>query len=218
MSTRRGPRAEADVAAWGATLGSAATQALADAANRYPPELATHDARGERADAVTFHPAWHELMRLATEAGVHSAPWSDPRPGAQVARGAMVHLHAQTENGTQCPLTMTYASVPVLRRAASVLPSIATDWLPKILARGHDPRDVPVASKRTALIGMGMTERQGGSDVRSNRTRAERTGDGTARLTWTRSPKTWTRYDTSTSSRRACSASARSEASAVLAR
>jgi putative acyl-CoA dehydrogenase len=158
-------------------------QALGDDANRHPPELATHDPRGERIDAVAFHPAWHELMRLATAAGVHCAPWVDPRPGAQVARGAMVLLHAQVENGTQCPLTMTYASVPVLRRAAAAVPMLDRDWLPKILARTYDPRALPVAAKRAALIGMGMTERQGGSDVRSNRTRATPSGDGGVRLT-----------------------------------
>ena len=70
---------------------------------------------------MTFHPAWHEIMRLAVAAGVHSRPWTDPRPGAQAARGALVHLHAQAENGTQCPLTMTYASVPVLRRAPAAI-------------------------------------------------------------------------------------------------
>jgi putative acyl-CoA dehydrogenase len=170
------------LAAWGATLGAMETLALGDAANRHPPELATHDARGERSDTVTFHPAWHELLRLATAAGEHCAPWSEPRTGAQVARAATVVLHAQVESGTQCPLTMTYASVPVLRRAAAGLP-LLHDWLPKILARDHDPRALPVGAKRAALIGMGMTERQGGSDVRSNLTRAEPVADGSARLT-----------------------------------
>ena len=169
--------------AWGATLGAAATLALGDHANRHPPELATHDARGERIDTVTFHQAWHELLRLATAAGEHCAPWSEPRAGAQVARGATVVLHAQVESGTQCPLTMTYASVPVLRRAATTQPHIDREWLPKILARDHDPRTLPVGAKRAALIGMGMTERQGGSDVRSNLTRAEPVADGSARLT-----------------------------------
>ena len=102
-----------------------------------------------------------------------AAPWTDSRPGAHVARGALVHLHAQVENGTQCPLTMTFASVPVLRRAALDLPMLEREWLPKILARDYDARSVPIGQKRAALIGMGMTERQGGSDVRSNRTRAE---------------------------------------------
>jgi putative acyl-CoA dehydrogenase len=126
---------------------------------------------------VTFHPAWHEIMRLATAAGVHCNPWLDPRPGAQVARAALVYLHAQAENGTQCPLTMTYASLPVLRRYAAF-----DDWLPKVLVRDYDPRELPVHAKRAALIGMGMTERQGGSDVRSNRTRARSDADGAVRL------------------------------------
>jgi len=180
LAREGGAWAAADGLAWGATLGRAETFALADAANRHGPELATHDARGERVDAVTFHPAWHEIMRLAVAAGVHSRPWTDPRPGAQVARGALVHLHAQTENGTQCPLTMTYASVPVLRRAS---PAVAGEWLAKALARDYDPRDVPIGAKRAVLIGMGMTERQGGSDVRSNRTRAVPDADGAVRLT-----------------------------------
>jgi putative acyl-CoA dehydrogenase len=178
-----GAWAESAVQKWGATLGAAATLGLGDAANRHPPELALFDARGERIDAVAFHPAWHELMRLATAAGVHCSPWADPRPGAQVARAARVHLHAQVENGTQCPLTMTYASVPVLRDAAAALPALGRDWLPRVLALDYDPRDLPLAAKRAALIGMGMTERQGGSDVRSNRTRATPGVDGGVRLT-----------------------------------
>ncbi len=183
LAREGGAWSAADAMEWGATLGTAATLALGDIANRHPPELATHDARGERIDVVTFHPAWHEIMRLAVAAGVHCRPWVDPRPGAQVARGALVHLHAQVENGTQCPLTMTYASIPVLRHAASALPAIAADWMPKVLARDYDPRDVAVGAKRAALIGMGMTERQGGSDVRSNRTRAVPDADGAVRLT-----------------------------------
>jgi len=179
LAREGGAWAAAAVGEWGATLGRAETLALGDAANRHPPELANYDARGERIDAVTFHPSWHEIMRLATAAGVHCNPWLDPRPGAQVARAALVHLHAQAENGTQCPLTMTYACVPVLRRASGV----AADWLPKILVRDYDPRERPLHAKRAALLGMGMTERQGGSDVRSNRTRAARDADGTVRIT-----------------------------------
>ena len=167
------------IAAWGSTLGQAHVMALGDAANRYPPELHTLDARGERIDAVTFHPAWHELMRLATAAGLHCSPWTDSRPGAQVARGAMVMLQAQVESGTQCPLTMTFASVPVLRQADA---AIRAAWLPRVLARDYDARALPIAEKRAALIGMGMTERQGGSDVRSNRTVATPAADGAVRL------------------------------------
>ena len=182
LAREGGAGREGPVAAFALELGSAEVLALGDAANRNLPELATHDARGERIDEVRFHPAWHALMAIATAAGVHSRPWTDPGPGAQAVRGAMVHLHAQVENGTQCPLTMTYASVPVLRRAATALPALERDWLPKILAREYDPRRLPVGEKHAALIGMGMTERQGGSDVRSNRTRALPGGDGSVRL------------------------------------
>ncbi len=108
---------------------------------------------------------------MATAAGEHASPWRDARPGAHVARAAMYMLHAQVENGTQCPLTMTFAAVPALRGHAS--DALASAWLPKLLALDYDPRPLPVGEKRAALIGMGMTERQGGSDVRSNRTRAE---------------------------------------------
>jgi len=174
--------ADIDLERWGGTLGSAETFALADAANRNPPQLRTHDARGERVDVVEFHPAWDALMRLATAAGEHCAPWTEPTGNAQVARAAMYFLHAQVENGTQCPLTMTYASVPVLRDHARSNQAIGEAWLPRVLARDYDPRPLPIAAKRAALIGMGMTERQGGSDVRSNLTRAQSSSDGTWRL------------------------------------
>jgi putative acyl-CoA dehydrogenase len=177
-----GTHAEATLSQWGATLGAAETYALADAANRHPPQLRTLDRRGERIDTVLFHPAWDALMRLATAAREHCAPWSSPGPGAQVARAAMYFLHAQVENGTQCPLTMTYASVPVLARHATTLPD-GERWLACILAPDYDPRPLPIDAKRAALIGMGMTERQGGSDVRANLTRAVPAGDGLWRLT-----------------------------------
>ena len=171
---------EAQLVEWGATLGAGRTYALADAANRNPPALRAFDRRGERIDDVVFHPAWDALMRAAMAAGEHAAPWRAPGPGAQVARAAMYYLHAQVENGTQCPLTMTYASVPLLMRHAAMLPSDA--WLSRVLATDYDPRPLPVGDKRSALIGMGMTERQGGSDVRANRTRAEQEPDGTWRI------------------------------------
>jgi putative acyl-CoA dehydrogenase len=177
-----GALSEATLAQWGATLGTAETHALADAANRNPPELRTLDRRGERIDAVLFHPAWDALMRLATAAGEHCAPWSSPGPGAHVARAAMYFLHAQVENGTQCPLTMTYASVPVLARHGAALPG-GERWLSRVLARDYDPRPLPIDAKRAALIGMGMTERQGGSDVRANLTRAVPASGGLWRIT-----------------------------------
>ncbi len=174
--------AEPALSDWGARMGSGVLNELGDAANRNPPQLRTVDPRGERIDAVEFHPAWHEIMRIATAAGEHCAPWNDARPGAQVARAAMYVMHAQVENGTQCPLTMTYASVPALRRADCEVPDLESTWLPRIVARDYDPRDLPAADKRAVLVGMGMTERQGGSDVRSNITRAERDGAGSYRV------------------------------------
>jgi putative acyl-CoA dehydrogenase len=175
--------AEALLTDWGESLGRAETFALADAANRNTPQLHTHDRFGERIDDVEFHPAWHALMQLAAKTGEHNAPWTAPGPGAQVARAAMYFLHAQVENGTQCPLTMTYASVPVLARQAATAAVIADVWLPRVLARDYDPRPLPIGDKRAALIGMGMTERQGGSDVRANLTRAVPAGDGAWRIT-----------------------------------
>jgi putative acyl-CoA dehydrogenase len=175
--------AQQQLVAWGATLGRAETFEFAARANRYGPELKTHDRFGNRIDEVAFDPAWHALMALAMKEGEHAVPWSQPQPGAQVARAAAYLMHAEVENGTQCPLTMTFAGIPVLRRHADALPSLATTWLPRLLAREYDARSAPVGDKTSALLGMGMTERQGGSDVRANTTRAVREADGTYRLT-----------------------------------
>jgi putative acyl-CoA dehydrogenase len=169
--------------AWGALLGRAEIFALAARANRCAPELKTHDRFGNRIDEVVFDPAWHELMTLAMRAGEHASAWTESRPGTQVARAAAYLMHAEVENGTQCPLTMTFAAVPLLRRHADQLPSPKSDWLPRVLSCEYDPRSLPATVKSSALIGMGMTERQGGSDVRSNQTRAEKAGDGEYRLT-----------------------------------
>ena len=156
------------LAALGAELGRAEVLDLARLANANGPRLVSFDRMGNRVDEVEFHPAWHRLMALLIGAGAHSAPWVDARPGAQVARAAQYLLFGQVENGAQCPVTMTFASVPALRRA----PALAAAWLPKILSNKYDPRSLPVAAKRGALVGMGMTEKQGGSDVRANTTRA----------------------------------------------
>ncbi|MEX5744848.1 isovaleryl-CoA dehydrogenase [Massilia sp. X63] len=161
--------AVAELDALGEKLGRAEILDLARLANANGPRLLSYDRMGNRIDEVEFHPAWHRLMALLIEAGAHSAPWVAPRPGAQVARAAQYLLFGQVENGVQCPVTMTYASVPALRRA----PALAAQWLPKILSNEYDPRSLPVAQKRGALVGMGMTEKQGGSDVRANSTRAE---------------------------------------------
>ncbi|MET3132820.1 putative acyl-CoA dehydrogenase [Oxalobacteraceae bacterium GrIS 1.11] len=155
--------------ALGARLGRADTLDLARQANVNGPRLQQFDRAGRRIDELEFHPAWHQLMAQLIEAGAHASPWQAPGPGAQVARAAAYMLFGQVENGSQCPVTMTYASVPALRLA----PRIAARWLPKILSRQYDPRSLPIEQKHGALIGMGMTEKQGGSDVRSNTTRAE---------------------------------------------
>jgi putative acyl-CoA dehydrogenase len=163
--------------ALGARLGRAATLDLARLANACPPRLVNFDRSGRRIDEVEFHPAWHELMALMLGAGAHAAPWDGGKPGAQVARAAQYLLFGQVENGAQCPVTMTYASVPALRQAGA----LAAKWLPKILSREYDPRSLPIEQKRGALIGMGMTEKQGGTDVRANTTRAEPMAQGEAR-------------------------------------
>lgn len=160
--------AGAGLDALGAELGRAEILDLARLANACGPRLVSYDRVGNRIDEVEFHPAWHRLMTLLVGAGGHSSPWLEPGPGAQVARAARYLLFGQVENGVQCPVTMSFASVPALRR----VPRLAATWLPKILSNDYDPRSLPVAQKRGALVGMGMTEKQGGSDVRANTTRA----------------------------------------------
>ncbi|HZH26787.1 MAG TPA: isovaleryl-CoA dehydrogenase [Azospirillaceae bacterium] len=168
-----------DLSAFGHLLGRAETLELGELANRNPPALRTHDRYGHRRDEVEFHPAWHRVMEIGVGQGLHAAPWSDPQPGAHVARAAGVVMFVQMEAGAQCPLTMTYGVVPALRHR----PDIAEAWLPKLFSRTYDPRFRPVADKAGALMGMGMTEKQGGSDVRTNATRAEPVDGGTYRLT-----------------------------------
>ncbi len=152
----------------GGRLGAREMFELGDAANRNPPVLKALDRFGGRRDEVEFHPAWHELMGELVAEGLHTSPWADPRPGAHVERAAAYLLWGEIENGTQCPATMTYGAVPALARQAGDF----AEWMPRLLSREYDERLVPVGRKRGALIGMGMTEKQGGSDVRSNTTRA----------------------------------------------
>src|SRR5215472_7913206 len=137
----------------GRRLGSAETIQLGIDANRYPPELRSFDRYGNRIDEVAFHPAWHALMALGCEAGIHAAPWAEPREGAHVARAAAAILLVQIESGVQCPLTMTYGSVAALRH----FPEVAGPWLAKILTRRYDRRFGPIAEKEGALIGMAIT-------------------------------------------------------------
>ncbi|PVZ15672.1 MULTISPECIES: acyl-CoA dehydrogenase family protein [unclassified Pseudomonas] len=159
--------AEPQIDAYGALAGGP-LMAAGFLANQYPPVFHSHDRQGHRIDQVAFHPAYHQLMKAAIEHGLPSAPWAAPGPGAHVARAATTYLHTQAEPGTGCPLTMTFASVPVLRRE----PLIAQAWLPKVLARSYDPRDLPAGEKTGLTLGMAMTEKQGGTDVRANTTRA----------------------------------------------
>ncbi len=160
--------------AYGALLGRSETLRLGDLANRHTPTLYTHDRYGHRIDEVEYHPAYHELMRLGVEAEVHSLPWTSTQPGAHVARAALAFLHHQIDEGTSCPLTMTFAVVPSLR----LQPDVAAEWEPRALSTAYDSRSLPVDQKRGALFGMAMTERQGGSDVRANTTRAVPIGGG----------------------------------------
>jgi putative acyl-CoA dehydrogenase len=164
----------------GAELGTCTQFEHGRLANRFPPVLHNFDARGIRIDSVEFHPSWHALMRGIIARGYHSSPWSpETAPGAHVARAAGYLMQAQIESGTLCPTTMTYGAIAPMRRDAW----LARDWVPKLLTPEYDPRDIPFEKKRGGLIGMGMTEKQGGSDVRANTTRAVRAGDGSYRIT-----------------------------------
>jgi putative acyl-CoA dehydrogenase len=166
---REGSASDHDrIAALGERLGTAEMFALGAAANRNPPVLRLFDRFGARRDEVEFHPAWHELMHRLVREGLHTGPWSEPASAAHVARAAGYMLWAEIENGTQCPATMTYGAVPTLARQ----PEDFDGWLPLLLARDYDPRFIPAPDKKGVLMGMGMTEKQGGSDVRSNTTRA----------------------------------------------
>ncbi|WP_226702322.1 acyl-CoA dehydrogenase family protein [Microbulbifer elongatus] len=147
-------------------------------ANHYKPEFEPHDRVGNRIDQVNYHPAYHQLMQLAKSEGLHSSPWTDPKPGAHVVRAAKYYLHSQVESGHCCPITMTFAAVPSI----NLTPALAKEWLPKITDRGYDPSNRPHTEKAALTIGMGMTEKQGGSDVRANSTTATPLGDGSYEL------------------------------------
>jgi putative acyl-CoA dehydrogenase len=165
--------AEDDVRRLGRVAGGEEAQLWAEQANRYEPELRTHDRFGNRIDEVEFHPSWHSLMRVAVAEGLSAAPWADDRPGAHVARIAAALVWGHTDAGHGCPTSMTYAAVPVLRRQ----PELAAVYEPLLVSRVYDPGLREPASKRGLLAGMGMTEKQGGSDVRTNTTVATPSGE-----------------------------------------
>jgi putative acyl-CoA dehydrogenase len=160
----------ARIATYGALAGGELLR-LADDAHRDRPRLRTHDAYGCRIDRVDFNAAYHAVMDAAISHGVAGLSWAQRQPGAQVARAALSYLHYQAEPGSSCPLTMTHAAVPVLRQAPAL-----REWADKACAFAYDGRDVPMAEKRGVTLGMGMTEKQGGSDVRANATRATSLG------------------------------------------
>jgi putative acyl-CoA dehydrogenase len=164
---------EEECAAFGRLCGGEPLE-LGRLANEHPPTLRAFDRFGERIDDVEFHPAWHELMRIGVENGLHASPWIDPEPGAHVARAARFVTLAQAEAGVGCPLSMTYAAVPALREDDAV----AAAWERLLGSRVYDPGLRPTAEKDGALMGMALTERQGGSDVRANEARAEPADDG----------------------------------------
>ncbi|HEV7772799.1 MAG TPA: acyl-CoA dehydrogenase family protein [Conexibacter sp.] len=172
---------EREGAGWGAENASAVGELaggegirLGFEANENPPRLKTHDRFGNRVDQVEFHPSWHRLMENSVTHAAHALPWTADRPGAHAVRTAMSLTGGQVEAGHGCPITMTFAAVPALRAQ----PDVLAVWEPRLMSTQYDPRDVPADEKAGALCGMGMTEKQGGSDVRTNATIATPIGDG----------------------------------------
>ncbi len=160
------------LAAFGKIAGAAEIFEKADTANRHGPGLKAFDRHGMRINQVEFHPAYHDLMAVAIENQVPSFAWNHPQPGAQVVHAALTYMYSQPEGGVLCPMAMTYSVIPALRGT----PSLGDEWIPRLLVPSYDPRDIPVQEKTGATMGMFMTEKQGGSDVRSNTTRAAAVG------------------------------------------
>ncbi|EBY6258245.1 isovaleryl-CoA dehydrogenase [Salmonella enterica subsp. enterica serovar Warnow] len=179
--SREGAGWDSDLlASIGQQLGTAESLELGRLANAYPPELLRYDPQGQRLDDVRFHPAWHLLMQGLCANRVHNLAWEEEaRAGSFVARAARFVLHAQVEAGTLCPVTMTFAATPLLLQ---MLPATFHDWLVPLRSDRYDSHLLPGGQKRGLLIGMGMTEKQGGSDVLSNTTHAERLADDSYRL------------------------------------
>jgi putative acyl-CoA dehydrogenase len=179
--------AEERIAAVGAYAGSEHAQTLGRLANENGPKLRTHDRYGNRVDEVEFHPAWHELISAAVGYELHSSPWKDPRPGAHVARGAAFICMSQAEAGVGCPISMTYSVIPALRTQ----PELAAEWEPRFFSSQYDGANAPATAKAGALAGMGMTEKQGGTDVRANTTVARPVNGGGAGAEYVLSGHKW---------------------------
>ena len=167
----------------GQTLGRPETAQQAADANRNKPVLHTHDREGRRLDRVDFHPSWHMLMSLAQSAGLSTGPYAEPRPGAHLVRAAGFFLMGQVEAGVLCPTTMTYGAAPILLRQPQICGADPEPWRRALISRRYDPAFAPAVKKKGVLIGMGMTEKQGGSDVRANTTTAEPLADGSYAIT-----------------------------------
>ena len=174
-----GPWLDERMTALGAVVGSEHVLELGELANRHPPELVAFDRYGRRLDEVRFHPAYHELMALAMDHGVHDVAWTVDEPGAHVGHLGLLALFTQAEAGTMCPINMTYAAAPVLAAHRDA----AGPWLERLVGGRYDAPLRPITQKRGITLGMAMTEKQGGSDVRANATRAEPLGEGLYRLT-----------------------------------
>ncbi|WP_370402171.1 acyl-CoA dehydrogenase family protein [Sulfitobacter sp. JB4-11] len=158
----------------GKVAGADATFDLAHQANRVVPELRAFDRYGMRINAVEFHPAYHDLMELTISSQMHNFAWHNEGNGGHLGQAALTYMFSQPEGGVMCPMAMTYSVVPTLRMA----PDVAKEWMPRILSTQYDRRDIPAQEKTGAMIGMFMTEKQGGSDVRANSTVAVPTEDG----------------------------------------
>ena len=175
---RLAPWAEERARALGVALGGEPLE-WGRLANEHPPILRTHDRFGNRIDEVEFHPAWHAMMRLSVEHGLHALPWREPQPGAHVARAVLMMLAMQVEPGHGCPISMTFSALPALRAT----PELAAEWEPMLTSLAYDPGLRPAHEKAGVLCGMALTEKQGGSDVRQNTTTARPLGDGEYELT-----------------------------------
>ena len=155
----------------GVFAGSAEAIELGRLANENVPVLRTHDRFGNRIDEVDYHPAYHRFMESSISHGLHCIPWTEERPGAHAARAATFMTMSQAEGGHGCPISMTYAAVPTLRKQ----PELAAEWEPRLFSRVYDPRHIPPAGKDGVTCGMSFTEKQGGSDLRANTTTARAT-------------------------------------------
>jgi len=173
-ATRGAPTIDDRLREAGALYGSPRALQLSRDANRHKPVLHTHDAFGRRVDEVEYHPSYHELMSMWKSTGMESLPWTSDAPGMQTAHVAMNYMSYQIEAGSMCAATMTYACIPVLRNQ----PELAAIWEPKLTSTEYDPRNLPLDQKTSATIAMGLTEKQGGSDIRGSTTSAEPVGAG----------------------------------------